>query len=378
MPDILIVIGTRPELIKVAPIVQQLKMRDASFAVLNTGQHKELLEPYWDIFGFRPDYSLDVILPGQDLSSLTSRAIEQISRFMVELKAQSECPKYIIAQGDTTTVMATSLVAFYMGIRFIHVEAGLRSFDMKQPFPEEFNRRVSAIAAYHHFAPTELSRQNLVKEGISEASITVAGNTIVDSVDFIRNADFFMTGAFVDERINKAYEQNKQMVLITCHRRENQNENLENIVAAIADLASMEPDTIFIWPVHPNPNVRNFVYTSACNSIPNIILTEPLDYFEILRILTKCKMVLTDSGGIQEESPSFKVPVLILREVTERPEAVIKGYNKLVGAEKEKIIDSYHNFKPDYDSFENPYGDGQAGRRIVDYLLEELASIYSF
>ena len=375
--DIMFVIGTRPELIKVAPVIIALRNKGFdNYCIVNTGQHRELLNKYWGVFDITPDYNLNLILPNQDLSSLTARAVTQINDLLNELKQQGSLPKIILGQGDTTTVMAASLVAFYNSIPFVHLEAGLRSHDLYQPFPEELNRRVASIIAVCHLAPTELARENIMRENHDPGNIRVVGNTVIDALEFITQSKAFKELRFEDRKVQQAYNSEKKLVLITCHRRENQNENLINLISAIEDLSKENKDTLFIWPLHANPNVKGKVLESPLSGLSNVILTDPVDYLELIKILEKSSIVLTDSGGIQEEAPSFKVPVLVLRDKTERPEAVLMGISVIVGCSKPLIIEKFYEFKPDFpDSFVNPYGDGKAASRIVTILLEMCSPI---
>ncbi|HMG15104.1 MAG TPA: UDP-N-acetylglucosamine 2-epimerase (non-hydrolyzing) [Saprospiraceae bacterium] len=365
---LIFIIGTRPELIKTAPILIELKKRNNNnFIVINTGQHQDLLDPYWDLFHLKPDIVLSLLSKNQSLSSLTSKAILAIDKQIANLKNQGVNIKYILGQGDTTSVMAASIVAFYHNCSFVHIEAGLRSFDLQHPFPEEFNRKVTGITASMHFAPTNISKENLIKEGIEEGKIKVVGNTVVDAIKFITKEDTFQNIKFSDQRIQSLIENKEKLVLITCHRRENHNQLL-NIINAVDKLAEDYKQMNFIWCLHPNPNVKEIVLKSELHKRANVIITEPLNYLELIKVLSVSLKVLTDSGGIQEEAPSFNVPVLILRETTERPEAVMAGYSILVGSSTEKIISAFKNFQPTQLHFTNPYGDGNSALRIVDYL----------
>ncbi|MFN4234180.1 MAG: non-hydrolyzing UDP-N-acetylglucosamine 2-epimerase [Bacteroidia bacterium] len=372
---ILIVIGTRPELIKLAPVIIELKkkFKRPSIIILNTAQHKELLNPYWKIFNIKADYQLNFMKPGQSLSELTYRGIQQFDNFIESLYKKGESLNGIIAQGDTTTVMVSSIVAFYKNIPFFHIEAGLRTFDLQNPFPEEFNRKVAAISAKIHFAPTLVSKNNLYNEGIKK-NVIVTGNTIVDSVELFKKnfKNYKLNNKTLSGIIEKKSQ--KKLILITCHRRENHGENLKNIIEAVCDLAEMYNDYFFIWPLHPNPNVLNVVKNSKIDDHKNIIKTEPLDYLDLLYVLSKSKLVLTDSGGIQEEAPSFNVPVLILRNKTERPEGVNSGIAILVGTDKFKIIKKAKEIlSKDNFIFKNPYGDGKASKKIVRALIKYLS-----
>lgn len=369
---LLIVIGTRPELIKTAPVIMELQKRKIrDFKVVNTGQHKELLDPYWKIFNITPDYDLNIISPNQDLASLTSKALLSVNGLIKDLESKDEKPIGILAQGDTTTVMASSMAAFYNDISFLHLEAGLRSYNLKHPYPEEFNRKVAGIVADIHFAPTEGAKKNLIKEGIKESAIKVVGNTVVDALNYITQSAEFANVVFTDQRINECLPVAKKIVLITVHRRENQNKNLENLIDSISKLSADNPDTFFVWPVHSNPKVKTPVLSSALSKRENIILTAPLNYLELLKLISLSTIIFTDSGGIQEEAPSFKKPVLVLREVTERPEAVNLGLSKLIGCDPEAIINGFYNFYPDHGNIANPYGDGSSAIKIVDTYLEK-------
>jgi UDP-N-acetylglucosamine 2-epimerase len=359
------IIGTRPELIKIAPVVMEMKKRKfSSFKIINTAQHKEILEPYWEIFNNTADETLDLILPGQDLVSLNNRALLQID----ELLKKTDRPQLIIAQGDTTTVYAASVVAFYHRVPFYHLEAGLRSGNLYSPFPEEFNRRCASIAAGFHYAPTQLAKENLLKENISEDKIAVVGNTVVDALEYIRSSPLFEGLNISDKRIRSLLADNKKIVLVTCHRRENHGENLMELIEAIGFLAKKHEDLNFVWPVHPNPNILEHVKSSGLKEMENICLTNPLSYLELIKVLSVAEKVMTDSGGIQEEAPSFGKAVLVLRTETERPEAINAGFSCLVGCNKAKIIEQFESFVPS-PGFYNPFGDGKAAFRIVDHIL---------
>ena len=369
MSFIAFIIGTRPELIKISPVVLELQKRGMrnKYIIVNTAQHKDLLEPYWKIFNIAPDYTLDVMYPNQDLSSLTSRALLQLQEFLNTLP---EKPVALLAQGDTTTVMAASIVAFYNKIGFIHLEAGLRSGDFDNPFPEEFNRRIASIHCQLHLAPTESAKQNLLREGYDSEKIEVTGNTVVDALEYIRSFPEFGRNGLA--KVLRDSEHPGKPVLITCHRRENHGEGLQNIIEAVDYLARKFKDYFFVWSLHPNPNVRSVVEGSALTSIKNFQLVPPLDYPDLLGIMKDCAIIISDSGGIQEEAPSFQVPVIVLREKTERPEGVHAGVAHLVGSNKEKIIAAFERLH-NQESFAatNPYGDGKSAARIVDLLMNK-------
>lgn len=370
--DIVFIIGTRPELIKMAPVIHALQaMGVSNFSVVNTGQHKELLTKYWKIFKIEPDFELDIISHGQDLSGLTVRAISKISELLSEFINQNERPKIILAQGDTTTVMAASIVAFYNKIKFIHLEAGLRSHDMLQPFPEELNRKIASIVAHLHLAPTPIAKENLLRENVLEKDIHVVGNTIVDSLEYVRMSDEFKSRHFNNPLLNNL--DSSPLILITCHRRENHGDNLRKIISALEIIVRKFPTFHFVWIWHPNPNVKQVISNSELNSNKNFLLIDPLDYWDLLRLMSRSSIVITDSGGIQEEAPSFGKPLIVLREVTERPEAVLAGMAKLVGADTESIVHAFDwALKYEPTSYSNPYGDGKSSPRIARLLIESI------
>lgn len=366
--EILFVIGTRPELIKVAPVVLELrKQGKTNYKIVNTGQHKELLHPYWKVFGIQPDYDLDVIVPNQHLSQLTARALMQLQQLLESL---AQPPRIILAQGDTTTVMAASMVAFYNKIQFAHLEAGLRSFDLQQPFPEEFNRKIASVTAAMHLAPTETAKQNLLNENVPASHIHVIGNTVVDALEWIRSAPGFTKEGFSVPELNEVCR--KETVLITCHRRENHGEHLQEILGATETLVRQHPELNFVWLLHPNPNVKEKVKAAAVNECANFFCFDPLDYWDLLKLLSRSRLAITDSGGIQEEAPSFGKPLIVLREVTERPEAIQAGMAKLTGPNHAQITGAFEwalQYQPAH--FNNPYGDGQSAKRAARLLSGE-------
>ena len=370
---VVFIIGTRPELIKIYPIIHRMKQVGFNdYLVVNTGQHKDMLEPFWETFSIQPNYSLDVMSAGQSLSELLARSIVQIEQLIVKMKNDMVAPSIFIAQGDTTTVMAASLVAFYNKIRFFHLEAGLRSFNMHHPFPEELNRKIAGMVADFHYAPTQFAVDNLLNEQIPMVKILKTGNTVVDAINLIRASSAFLNVLFEDERINAAITNKQKVVLITCHRREN-HEHLNNIIEAVGELAIKYPDICFIWPIHSNPVVKNAVVSSKLSQLSNIVLCKPFNYMELLKLLSCSCKIITDSGGIQEEAPSFKVPVLVMRETTERPESMQSGYSVLVGNNRDKIVDAFVNFNPEYPTnAENPFGDGNASDRIIEHIKTQL------
>ncbi|MBO6517686.1 MAG: UDP-N-acetylglucosamine 2-epimerase (non-hydrolyzing) [Bacteroidia bacterium] len=372
MSKILFAIGTRPELIKVAPVVKELqRVGYKDYTILNTSQHTDLLDPYWDTFGLQPDVTLDFMRKGQSLSSLTSRAISQLQDYLDGL---SEKPRILLSQGDTTTVMASSMVSFYNGIDFYHLEAGLRTFDFQNPFPEEYNRRVAGIIAAVHFAPTEISQQNLLNEGVDPSNVQIVGNTVIDSLNLIKESGQLNAEDLDPELHLQDGETN--YVLITCHRRENHGENLQHIVSTVKELAGRYPQFRFVWAMHPNPNVRNAILDAGLSDIQNITLTQPLEYLDLLRIVANSAIILTDSGGIQEEAPSFGKPVLVMRNTTERPEGVDEGIAFLVGADKDKINTKFDQLIENPIAIRsNPYGDGLASKRVVETLLTNVSEV---
>jgi UDP-N-acetylglucosamine 2-epimerase len=364
---ILFIVGTRPELIKVFPIVNYLRKNGLdNYRLVSTGQHKDLLKKYWELFEITPDYELEIMTEGQDLSSLTSKAILEINELIKRIESEFN-PSIILAQGDTITVMASSVVAFFNKIPYAHVEAGLRSFDMCHPFPEEFNRRVSSIVSEYNFAPTSLSMQNLLNEQVDESKIHVVGNTVIDTLNYFIDSGKLESHK-LDEIKFKGVKEN--CVLITCHRRENHGK-IDQLIEAISFLANENKATKFVWPVHPNPAVYNIVKDSDLKFMENVCILEPLEYLDLIKVISISKLVLTDSGGIQEEAPTFKVPVLVLRETTERPEAINIGVSKLTRMDTMSIIEDYNNFKPIFPAnFVNPYGDGNASEKIVKIICK--------
>lgn len=362
---LLFIIGTRPELIKIFPIIDYLKsINYTNYKIVSTGQHKDLLNTYWRVFNIQPDYQLDIIKEGQNLTQLTSKAILGIDNLLKEINKEF-FPEIILAQGDTTTVMAAAMVAFYNNIEFAHIEAGLRSFDLQHPFPEEFNRKIASIVTKYHFAPTSTSKKNLLNENIDDKKIFVVGNTIIDTLNYFINSSLLKKHQFSEPKLKNV---TSNCVLITCHRREN-HLHLQNLIEAVDKLSSSYPNHTFIWAVHPNPNVKNKVLNSKLDSKKNFIITDPLEYLDLIKVISLSYKIISDSGGIQEEAPSFGVPVLILRETTERPEAIQLGLSKLVGMNQTKIIEAFNNFIPKFDSLQNPYGDGLTSKRIIDILL---------
>ncbi len=366
-PKIVSIVGTRPEVIKMAPVVLELERRKSEFdhLLITTSQHREMLFGALRMFGLQPDFDLNLMQDNQTLGSFASRSLMSLSNLLEELK-----PHFILIQGDTTTVMTAGLAAFYLGIGVGHVEAGLRSFQKHNPFPEEINRRIAGSVADVHFAPTAGARENLLREGVSPKDIFVTGNTIVDALQAMPAIEKFDTPL-----LSTIDFENKRTILVTAHRRENHGPNLKSICAALKTTASQFPDVQIIYPVHLNPNVQTVV-REELGQTPGIHLTEPVSYRDLLGLMSRCYLILTDSGGIQEEAVSFHKPVLILREVTERPEVVEVGAGKLVGVVSKNIVDEVSDLMTNHQRYQqmatavNPFGDGQAAIRIVDILAE--------
>jgi UDP-N-acetylglucosamine 2-epimerase len=363
---VLCVIGTRPEAIKMAPVVKALRKRkeQVEAVVCVTGQHREMLDRALEVFGITADYDLDVMREDQGLSDLTATLILGIDRVVADV-----CPNWVLIQGDTTSAAAGALVGVYRKIWVAHVEAGLRTGRKSNPFPEEMNRRIVDVLSDLYFAPTEDARSNLLEEGVNNARILVTGNTVVDALQEVGDRP-----CVVDIRVALGIPPAKRVVVVTTHRRESFGKPLENICLAIKELAEQFDDIQVVFPVHANPNVRQVV-NSVLNNSTRVTLTEPIGYFDFLCLLKETYVLLTDSGGLQEEAPSFRVPVLVLRDMTERPEAVRAGTARLVGTRKGDIVSEARRLLVDTNahhsmiSTRNPFGDGKASERIVDALL---------
>ena len=371
----LLVIGTRPEAIKMAPLAHALKTASDNFElkVCVTSQHREMLDQVLDVFNIKPDIDLNLMKKNQNLSSLTSLILIEMQKVFIQYQ-----PDLVLVHGDTTTALATSIAAFYSSIPIAHIEAGLRTYDLKAPFPEEFNRQIIAKISKWHFAPTNLSKKNLLSEGFDKSSIIVTGNTVIDALFLI------LKQIDNDENKKKKLEnilssklsfnwKSERFVLITAHRRENFGNSFFQICSAIKELAIKFPNIYFIYPVHPNPNI-SIPANETLNGIVNINLIQPLDYEKFIYLLKHSYLVLTDSGGIQEEAPSLGKPVLVMRDVTERPEAINAGTANIVGSNKNQIIAGVSRLLEDSNCYKkmshssNPYGDGLACKRIVDVL----------
>ncbi|GBC85854.1 UDP-N-acetylglucosamine 2-epimerase [bacterium HR11] len=382
---ILVVFGTRPEAIKLAPVVHGIRqVPDLEAVVCVTGQHREMLDQALAFFQVRPDFDLAIMQPDQSLYEVTANAIQRLEEVVVRVR-----PDWVVVQGDTTTTLMGALAAYYARVPVAHVEAGLRTNDKYAPFPEEMNRRLTSHIADVHFAPTERARQNLLREGIAPATVFVTGNTVIDALLWaVRRVQEDPT--WVDPLVwDGLGTETRRVVLVTAHRREAFGEGLREIGRAVRDLAHRHPDCVFVWPVHLNPNVRQAVAEvlgpvvrprrygdRSYWSGGNIWLLEPVDYPTLVWLLNRSYLVLTDSGGIQEEAPTLGKPVLVLRDVTERPEGVEAGTALLVGPHYERILQTVEALLTDAEAYErisravNPYGDGRAAERIVHILRE--------
>ena len=376
----LLVFGTRPEAIKMAPLVKKLQEIPEEFQsiVCVTGQHREMLDQVLRLFDITPDYDLNIMKPNQDLYDITSRILLGMRDVLKEVQ-----PDIVLVHGDTTTSMAAALAAFYQQIPVGHVEAGLRTGNIYSPWPEEMNRLMTGRISTVHFSPTPLAKQNLLQEHVDEAKIVVTGNTVIDAlqmvVERLKN-DEQLAGEVKDKVLNMGYDVNRlgedrRLVLITGHRRENFGEGFLNICHAIKNLSEKYPNVDFVYPMHLNPNVRKPVLEILGEGAENVFLIEPLDYLPFVYMMQHSTLILTDSGGVQEEAPGLGKPVLVMRDTTERPEAVESGTVLLVGTNREKIEQGVSMLLDDADCYRrmseavNPYGDGLACERIVAYLM---------
>ena len=385
MKTILLVFGTRPEAIKMAPLVKEFQKNTKDFKTLVcvTGQHREMLGQVLHIFSIKPDYDLNIMKQGQDLYDVTSRVLLGMRDVLKKVQ-----PDVVLVHGDTTTSTAAALAAFYQQIPVGHVEAGLRTHNIYSPWPEEMNRQITGRIATYHFAPTSLSKQNLLAENIKEEAVTVTGNTVIDAlymvVDKIKNdkeldaelEDTLKTSGYDIKRLKNG----KKLVLITGHRRENFGDGFMSMCRAIQTLTKKYPDVDFVYPMHLNPNVRkpiHEIWGEDLSNLCNMFFIEPLEYLSFVYLMEKSSIVLTDSGGIQEEAPGLGKPVLVMRDTTERPEALKAGTVKLVGTDYDKIVTEVSSLLDNqmyYDEMSkavNPYGDGKACERIVGLLIEK-------
>ncbi|MBM1105253.1 UDP-N-acetylglucosamine 2-epimerase (non-hydrolyzing) [Aurantibacter crassamenti] len=371
----LIVFGTRPEAIKMAPLVKEFEKHSSVFEtkVCITAQHREMLDQVVDFFDITPDYDMNLMKPNQNLFTLTADIITGLKSVLDDFK-----PNYVYVHGDTTTTMASSIAAFYSGAQVCHIEAGLRTFNKKSPFPEEMNRSITGRVADFHFAPTITARQNLLKENIAESDIIITGNTVIDalqlSVERVMHADYVNPEI---EKLKSILNPGKRLILVTGHRRENHGQGFIDICNALSEIAQKHDDVQIIYPVHLNPNVQKPVYRILEN-VDNIKLIAPLSYPGFVWLMHRSFLIITDSGGVQEEAPSLGKPVLVMRDTTERPEAVEAGTVILTGTDTKKIVkeaEELLNSKTKYNEMSlrhNPYGDGKACESIVNFIQNQL------
>ncbi|WP_343653631.1 UDP-N-acetylglucosamine 2-epimerase (non-hydrolyzing) [Herbaspirillum sp.] len=374
---VLTVFGTRPEAIKMAPLVKLLEETPSIDAkVCVTAQHRQMLDQVLELFEITPDFDLDIMKPGQTLSDITREILARIESVLQEFQ-----PDVVLVHGDTSTTFATTLAAYYRKITVGHVEAGLRTGDLYSPWPEEANRKLTGALAKLHFSPTDMSRQNLLVENVDEGNIVVTGNTVIDALLAVK--DKIDSDALLQQEFSQRFgfiRQDARVILITGHRRENFGAGFERMCGAIAELADRYPQADFVYPVHLNPNVREPV-NRILQGLANVHLIEPLDYLPFVYLMQRSHLILTDSGGIQEEAPSLGKPVLVMRDTTERPEAVTAGTVRLVGTSREEIVNGVSLLMDDAAAYQamsrahNPYGDGRACQRIVEALLARKASL---
>jgi UDP-N-acetylglucosamine 2-epimerase (non-hydrolysing) len=363
-----VVFGTRPEAIKMAPVVKELERRSLEHVVIVTAQHREMLDQKLEVFHIKPAYDLDIMQHDQDLFYITGAVLTEIKPVLVK-----ERPDVLLVQGDTTTTFAASLASFYLRIPVGHVEAGLRTWNKLNPYPEEINRQLTTRLADFHFPPTEWAARNLVNEGVRKDQIFVTGNTVIDALLSIVDPAY----RFTEPPLNHINFSERRVILLTSHRRENFGEPMREIFSACRTIVETYTDVELVYPVHPNPNVRKAA-GEILSGVPRVHLIEPMEYRPFVQLMNKAYLILTDSGGIQEEAPSLGKPVLVLRKTTERPEAIEAGTARLVGTDRETILreaerlltnrNAYH----DMATRSNPYGDGKAAGRIVDILLERV------
>lgn len=367
----LFIFGTRPEAIKLAPLIKEFQKNNLDFEtkVCVTAQHREMLDKVLKFFKVTPNYDLDIMKPGQNLFSLTSSIVESLKTILEEAK-----PDYVFVHGDTTTTMAASLASFYSGVKICHVEAGLRTFDKRSPFPEEINRQITARVCDYHFSPTQTSKENLLKENIPENTILVTGNTVIDALLYSAKQVENLSNPTVDSIKSKLFDE-QDVILVTGHRRENHGDGFERICLALREIAEKKPVVKIIYPVHLNPNVQEPVIRHL-SDLENILLIDPLSYPEFIWLMNRSKLIITDSGGVQEEAPSLGKPVLVMRDNTERPEAVDAGTVLLVGTNKDLIVSEALDLLENETRFKamselhNPYGDGEACKRIVEFIKQ--------
>lgn len=381
---ILLVFGTRPEAIKMFPLIKCLKQHPNEFEslVCVTGQHRDMLDQVMNLFQINPDFDLDIMQQGQDLYDVTTKVLLGMRDILLQSR-----PDLVLVHGDTTTSMATALAAFYQKIDVGHVEAGLRTYNKYSPWPEEINRQITGRLAKYHFAPTDWNKKNLLAEGIDSQSVFITGNTIIDALQMVLemiNSNENLQNDIKNQLSNCGYNvdrllQNKKLVLITGHRRENFGEGLENVCKALKTLSDNFPDVDFVYPVHPNPNVREPIKKVLGEAISNnIFLLEPLDYFPFVYLMSKSNILLTDSGGIQEEATALNKPILVMRDTTERPETLNLGFVKLVGTDYDLIVSEVSQLlnkslsSANVPKYASPYGEGKAAEKIVEILSNVL------
>ena len=371
MKKVLLIFGTRPEAIKMAPLVKEFQKNTLDFEtrVCVTAQHREMLDQVLEFFEISPDYDLDLMKPGQNLYSLTGTIIESLKPILEEY-----APDYVFVHGDTTTTMASSIASFYSGAKVCHVEAGLRTFNKLSPFPEEINRQIAGRVCDYHFAPTLTSKENLLKENIEDDSILVTGNTVIDALlDSVKRVEN-LSNPTIDS-IKSELEDGQEVILVTGHRRENHGDGFERICSALREIAEKKPEVKIIYPVHLNPKVQEPVIRYLSN-IENILLIDPLSYPDFIWLMNRTKIIITDSGGVQEEAPSLGKPVLVMRNTTERPEAIDAGTVLLVGTDKQTIVEkslellNNATLYREMSELHNPYGDGKASKRIINFINE--------
>lgn len=376
----LIIFGTRPEAIKMAPLIHEFKKNSEKFEtrVCITAQHREMLDQVLDFFNINPDYDLNLMRPNQNLFNLTSDIILNLKPVLEDFE-----PDFVYVHGDTTTTMAAALASFYHGSKVCHIEAGLRTYNLQSPFPEEMNRQVTTVLTNFNFAPTETSKNNLLNEGRDEKSICVTGNTVIDALFY--GVEKVNAPNYTDTEIDylkKIIKNDKRLILVTGHRRENHGEGFIRICESLRQIAEQHHDVQIIYPVHLNPNVKKPVY-ELLSEIDNISLIAPLAYPAFIWLMEKAYLLITDSGGVQEEAPSLGKPVLVMRDTTERPEAVTAGTVILVGTDKEKIISETERLLNDKHAYHqmskviNPYGDGKASERIVEFIMKQTDELQS-
>ena len=368
---LLFIFGTRPEAIKMAPLIKAFQ-KETTFdtKVCVTAQHREMLDQVLDFFEIKADYDLNVMKPNQNLYTLTATIITELKTVLEDCN-----PDFIFVHGDTTTTMAASIAGFYAGAKVCHIEAGLRTFDKYAPFPEEINRKVTGVIADFHFAPTQQAKQNLLREAVDEKNILVTGNTVIDALLESSKRVVNLQDKEIDT-LKKIVDSTKKLILVTGHRRENQGKGFIHICEALKKIALQNPEVQIIYPVHLNPNVKEPVYR-ILSGIENVKLIAPLAYPAFVWLMNQSYLIITDSGGVQEEAPSLGKPVLVMRDTTERPEAVSAGTVILVGTDEQKIVDECEQLLNDQEKYSkmsalhNPYGDGKACKRIVEFFKEK-------